>query len=201
MSYTQAAALMDRGPSRPTLFKVRLPGGIVSRKTQDYIEFFCTATSIPGVRANTVAVAGHENMGVVREQPTAVIFEKPFTMQVIADTDYAAYKDLRGWFDMIAQNANQGLTGRVQRMMYYNTYTYDMELIKLEHWGDSDTNTFSLNGDDNYREVMTVRFLNAYPVTIDAINLSTEELNTAVKFNVAFTYESYTIQGSTSGSI
>jgi len=89
----------------------------------------------------------------------------------------------------------------VQRMMYYNTYTYDMELIKLEHWGDSDTNTFSLNGDDNYREVMTVRFLNAYPVTIDAINLNTEELNTAVMFNVAFTYESYTIQGSTSGSI
>ena len=184
MSYTQAAALLDRGPSRPTLFKVRLPDRKVSRGLNDYLEFFCTTTAIPEVRSNTVAVAGHENMGIVREQPTAIMFGKPFIIEVIADPDYRSYMELRGWFNETAQNANQtGGIGRAQRMRYYNTFTENMELIKLEQGGTLET----------YREVLKVNFINAFPIQIDAINLNTEEQNTFVKYRVAFTYESYSL--------
>ena len=184
MSYTQAGALLNRGPSRPTLFKVRLPDRKVSRGLNDYLEFFCSATAIPEVRSNTVAVAGHENMGIVREQPTAIMFGKPFVIEVIADPDYRSYMEMRAWFNETAVNANQsGGIGRAQRMRYYNTFTENMELIKLEQGGFGQT----------YREVMKVDFINAYPIQIDAINLDTSQTDSFVKYRVAFTYESYSV--------
>ena len=79
MSYQKAIGLMDRGPSRPTLFSIRIPG--INQSTNDYLDFFCTTTVIPEIRHNSVKVAGHENMGIVRDQPTAIIYAKPFTIK------------------------------------------------------------------------------------------------------------------------
>ena len=197
MSYQKAMALMDKGPSRPTLFKVRLPSTRVSRTTQDYLEFFCTATAIPEVRSNTVAVAGHENMGVVREQPTAIMFGKPLIMTVISDPDYNAYLELRNWLDQCAVNANQAQVS--QRMRYYTSFTSDMQIIKLEGTSDDGIIDFSSFSEEGYREVMTANFVNAFPIQLDQINLSTEEQNTMVRFNVAFTYETYTLSGASGG--
>ena len=45
-------------------------------------------------------------MGIVREQPTAVMFGKPFTIEVIESSDFRVYKELRGWFNQTAQNSN-----------------------------------------------------------------------------------------------
>ena len=81
----------------------------------------------------TPSVAGHEHMGIVREQATNVMFGKPFTMTVIIDNDFTVYNELRSWFDTIAQNTNQDQRGfRTQRMNYSSTYVEDMQLIKYE---------------------------------------------------------------------
>jgi hypothetical protein len=194
MSYQKAMALMDRGPSRPTLFSVRLPGGLVSSNTNDYLDFYCTTTAIPEIRHNSVKVAGHEYMGIVRDQPTAIIYAKPFTINVIADPEFRVYQDIRKWFDMTALNANQsqGTGGRAQRMRYYNTYTRDMELIKLEFPGEGNED-LSSEREDKLTEAMRVNFLNAYPVSIGQVALSTEQTDTVTQFQVQFTYESYNI--------
>ena len=191
MSYEQAKSLLKKGVSRPTLFSVSLPNRKVSGDTNDYLDFFCQATAIPEVRANTIAVAGHEYMGIVREQATAVMFGKPFSITVIADPDYKVYNDIRSWFDMLALNANQTNNGgRTQRMRYYNTYTEDMQLIKLEQ------------GDGNvYREVMNVNFINAYPINIGSVSLETGTVDTYTTFQVDFTYESYSLSEGSGNSV
>ena len=182
MSYNQAKALLSKGVSRPTLFSVRLPNRKVSGGTNDYLSFFCRATAIPEVRVNTVAVAGHEFMGVVREQPTAVMFGKPFNMEIIVDKEFNVYEELRGWFDQTALNSAQSLTGaRSQRMRYYDTYTEQMELVKLEP------------SEEGYIEVMSVNFIKAFPIEIGEISLDTEATDTYTSFRVSFSYETYNV--------
>ena len=196
MSYTKAIALMNKGPSRPTLFEVRLPNRRISRGTNEYLSFFCKATAIPEVRTNTVAVAGHEHMGIVREQATNVMFGKPFTMTVIIDNDFTVYDELRSWFDDIAQNSNQDQRGfRTQRMNYSKTYVEDMQLIKYEQ-PERELSIGSILGFDTneYKKVLTVNFINAFPIQISQVTLNTETTNTVTEFNIDFTYESYTLE-------
>lgn len=192
---------MDRGPSRPTLFSVRLPSAVVSSNTNEYLDFYCTTTAIPEIRHNSVKVAGHEYMGIVRDQPTAIIYAKPFTISVIADPEFRVYRDMRNWFDQTAVNANQTLSvgGRTQRMRYYDTYTRDMELIKLEFPGQG-TEDLSSDREDKLQEVMKVNFINAYPVAIGQVQLNTEQADTVTRFQVQFSYESYNINYEDLGS-
>ena len=185
MSYHQAKALLNKGVSRPTLFAVQLPNRRISGDTNDYLKFFCQAASIPEVRANTIAVAGQENMGIVREQATGVMFGKPFSIQVIADKDFVVYKELRNWFNAIAENSNQE-GGRSQRMNYYETIVEDMQLSKLE---------FNGPGRD-YKSVLDVKFIRAYPIQISEVTLETSTIDTYTTFQVDFTYESYSLSDS-----
>ena len=192
MSYQKAIALMERGPSRPTLFSVRLPNNFTDRSTNDYLDFFCTTTAIPEIRHNSVKVAGHEHMGIVRDQPTAIIYAKPFTINVIADPEFRVYQDMRSWFDRTAAGANQtNALGRTQRMRYYNTYTADMELLKLEF--PAEAGDLSSSREDKLQETMKVNFINAYPIAIGQVALNTEQINSFTQFQVQFTYESYSI--------
>ena len=157
MSYHSAAALLDRGPSRPTLYSVRIPR--VSAFTNRYLDFFVETTGIPEARLDTAIALGQENMGITREQPTALVYGKPFRMMVIENSRFSIYKDLRAWLDLTTQNANQvsgiagGLLGgtRNQRMNYYDTFTSDMDLIKLEQPGANPNE----NEADGYDEVMS----------------------------------------------
>jgi len=188
MSYQSAKALLDKGVSRPTLFTLRLPSERVSSKTNDHLDIFCTVATIPEVRLDTVVVPGHENMGIVREQPTSVMFGKPFSITVIERTDYSTYSDIRKWLDLTAVNANQNSRlGRSQRMNYYNTFVSDMDLLKLEYSKDGNSDK------TGYEQVMRVNFINAYPINIGQISLNTETQNTYTTYNVDFTYESYSV--------
>ena len=189
MSYDQARALMNQGVSRPTLFSLQLPN-YISRSTNEYLRFFCKATAIPEIRHSTVFVNGHERMGISREQPTSVQFGKPFQIEVIENSNFSVYKDMRSWFDRTAQNIN---TAGSQRMNYYDTYTQDMQLIKLEQPGNLGGALGSISSIANYKQVLTVNFVNAYPINIGAIRLNTEGKDSITTFTVDFTYESYSI--------
>ena len=192
MSYQSAIALMDRGPAKPTLFSVRLPNTYISRETNDYLDFFCQTTAIPEIRHNSIKLAGHENMGIVRDQPTAIIYAKPFTIDVIADAEMETYREMREWFDATAINANQALqTGRTQKMTYYSSYAKNMELIKLEQASSQREN--ESEREDKLEETMRVTFINAYPIGVGRIGLDSAAADQILKFQVSFTYESYTV--------
>ena len=133
MSYTSVIALLDKGVSRPTLYKVQIPfGGAKKRLANDQLEFLCKTTRVPQVATMTMAANGHDAMGVVREQPTRIEFSKPFSITVISDRDYTVYKEVRKWFETLCSNgganpeASGGIsTGSTQRMSYYNDITDD----------------------------------------------------------------------------
>ena len=181
---------MDKGVSRPTLFSLQLPN-IVDRRTDDYLKLFCRATAIPEIRTATAFVNGHERMGISREQPTAIRFGKPFTIEVIENSDFTAYQDLRQWFDMTCMDINNPLAS--QRMNYYNNYVQDMQLIKLEQPDDQEGTLGSNELTANYKKVLQIDFVRAYPIKMSAIRLNTDERNTITTFTVDFTYESYSI--------
>ena len=194
MSYEAARALLNRSVSRPTLYSVRLSNR-VSRQTNDYINFFCSETTIPEVRHTSVLANGHEYMGVVREQPTNVVFGKPFGMTIIENSEFQTYKDLRAWFNTTAQGANQSNGfNRTQRMNYQSTYTSDIEIIKLEQPDNLGGVLGSQDPNANYKEVLKVTLLNAFPTNIGSVSLSSSSYDTATTFQASFSYESYTIR-------
>ncbi len=188
MSYVSAMSLLKRGIARPTLYNVSIPG--ISAAANDQLNFFCKQTAVPGVSVNTIAAAGQEFHGIVREQPTEVVYEKPFTITVISDKDYTVYRALRRWFNQSAANANQELT-RNQRMNYYNNIVRDLTLTKLELPARARTSEFGGVPIENYDRPFSIKFINAYIQSIGAIQLSTDQTNTAVEFEVSFTYESH----------
>lgn len=186
---------MDRGVSRPTLFALTLPN-LVNRRTNDYLNLFCRATAIPEIRTATAFVNGHERMGISREQPTAIRFGKPFRIEVIENSEFSVYQDLRQWFDMTCVDINDPRAS--QRMNYYESYVQDMQLHKLELPDNLQGALGSTEMTANYKRVMTINFVNAYPINIGAISLNTESRNTVTTYSVDFTYESYSI-GDTTG--
>ena len=180
---------------------------MIDNQVNDYIDFFCTSATIPEVRSNTVAVAGQENMGIVREQPTAIVYGKPLVLNVIGDAEFRTYRALRDWFDKTALNANQGSgttrtflnTGRSQRMKYYNTFARDMEIVKLEQPGAQ--NQGEGTRDDELLEVMKTTFIKSFIISLGAIALDSSAEDTKTEFQVALTYESYSLSYDNLGSI
>tara|TARA_R110002012_G_C11407566_1_gene586584 strand:- start:47 stop:682 length:636 start_codon:yes stop_codon:yes gene_type:complete len=194
MSYEAARALLNKSVSRPTLYSVRLSNR-VSRQTNDYINFFCSETSIPEVRHTSILANGQEYMGIVREQPTNVVFGKPFGMTIIENSEFQTYKDLRSWFNTTAQGSNQSNGfNRTQRMNYQSTYTSDIEIIKLEQPDNLGGVLGSQDPNANYKEVLKVTLLNAFPTNIGSVSLSSSSYDSATTFQASFSYESYTIR-------
>ena len=191
-SYDSVKALLSKGISRPTLYEVRMPLGPTNAEEQ--LRFLCSQTRVPEVTANTIAVRGHENMGVVREQTTSIQFASPFSVKVISDRDYTVYKAMRRWFDTLALNSNpnslQGLSGSSQIISYYENVTRSITLIKQEQQGGR-----GIREPGRYVEPFRIIFNNAFPVRIGAIELDSSATDTLVEFTVDFAYENYTFVG------
>lgn len=195
--YDKAQSLLSKGPSRSTLYSVRIGGGKVSDSANSYLDFFCYVTAIPSVSAQTLAAVGQEHQGIYRETPGGIVYGKPFTMQIIENSDYLTYYALRGWFDQISDNANQspgpGRTGRAIRMNYYNDIVANIQLTKLELPDGSVAPNLSIDLNSYYKSPLRTNFINAYPIRIGEINLQSTSSDQPVIWQADFTYESYFI--------
>ena len=187
MSYNSVKALLNRGISRPTLFRVEITG--FDSRVDRNLDFLCKAAIVPEVSVQTVTANGQENLGVVREQPTFTTYAKPFSITVVSDRDYTVYRAMRSWFDTSIANSNPfaiaaGLIpgGATQRVQYYNTYPREIQLTKLEQ-----------NGLGSYFSPFKVIFHKAYPIRIGQLGLDTEAYDQRMDFNIDFTYETYTL--------
>ena len=186
MSYSKIASLLNKGVSRPTLYRVIVPR--MSAISQEQLSLTIKETTVPEVSVTTVNANGHDAQGVVRESPGHVVYGKPFSIQVITDSDYTVYKDIRRWFDTVVQGANPynvlgDSIGDAQRAGNYTDITSNIELIKLEQ-GPGAT----------YKSPFSVVFNNAYPVRIGDLVLSSEARDSFMEFSVSFFYETYTFK-------
>jgi hypothetical protein len=200
MSYSSVQALLSRGISRPTLYEVIVPLGIGGGAAVEQLRFLCNRTAVPEATASTIAVNGHEAMGVTREQPTFIQFSSPFSITVIADRDYTVYKAMRRWFETIGRNVNPGaiggFAGSSQKIAYYDTFKRNIILRKLEL--QSGRGSQEAPG---YMEPFTIEFNNAFPIRMGEISLSSEEQDGRVEFTIDFAYETYTFRGDPLSSV
>ena len=171
-----------------------VPLGIGGLAAREQLRFLCNRTAVPEATASTIAVNGHESMGVTREQPTFVQFSSPFSITVIADRDYTVYKAMRAWFETLGTNVNPsvigGSNGSSQKIAYYDTFKRNITLRKLEQQGGRGTREAP-----NYVEPFTIEFNGAFPVRMGEISLSSEEQDGRVEFTIDFAYETYTFRG------
>lgn len=189
MSYDKAIAQLRMGPSRPTLYKVIMPSRFIGRETNDYLEYYCNATSLPSVRYLTKGIDGQQFMGISRLQPYMPVFTQPFEIDIIENANFATYKEFKeNWFDKTAEGIDQQ-NNRNIRLKYFNDIIGDIELIKLEN-----PESQQGGGGQQLREVMKVKFLDAYIKAIGSINLASNAFNTYTTFKVEFNYRSFTTE-------
>ena len=189
MSYDRAIGQLKKGPSRPTLYKIIMPGRFIGRETNDYLEYFCNATQVPSVRYESLNIEGQQFQGITRLQPARPIFTQPFEIDVIENSDFSVYEDFKtGWMDQTASNLDQ--TGqRNIRLKYFNNIIGDIELRKLEM-----PDSLGGNSGGELREVMTVKFLDAYIKSIGNLALQSSAANSLLTFKIEFNYRSFTTE-------
>lgn len=183
---------MSRGPSRPTLYQVTLPQ--VGGRVNDYLKFFCSATSIPEVRAERLPFISHGTIGVARQQVTRIQFGNPFEITVIENADFLVYKGIRKWYDQLTSNLNRGSGGggganASMRPAYYSEIVKDFTLTKLENPGNVDP-----RGGASLTRSLEINFKNAYPTRIGNIQLGSDMFDAATTFTVGFFYETYSVR-------
>jgi hypothetical protein len=192
MTYSGAKAILSRGPSRPTLYQVTLPE--VGGKVNDYLKFFCSATSIPEIRAERTTAISHGAIGIEQQMVSRLQFGKPFEITVIENADFLVYKGIRKWFDQLTSNSNRGSGGggganAGQRPEYYSSIVRDFTLTKLENPGQVDP-----RGGGSVTTSLEVNFKNAYPVRMGNIQLGSDMFDSATTFTVGFFYETYSVR-------
>lgn len=198
MSYSSVQGLLKHGISRKNLFRVNL-GKYVQQSTNNHVGLLCTSTRIPAIRVNSLNASGQEHMGIFRETPSTITYDKPFNIRVIENSNYDNYRDIRKWLDMCGYNINASNSGiRSHRMRYYDSFVSDIYLTKLEFIDDVNSSEYKSG---KYKESLRIRFINAYPIQLDSIDLDSDPVTTPIDFAVAFTYESFIVENAIGSSI
>jgi len=200
MSYPRAQALLSRGISKPTLYHVNLPtfgNAGVDTFTNEYVGLYCLSASLPETSLNTITANGHEYMGIVRDQPTQMLYGKPLSLTLVADKTYNAYKSLRRWLDTTTPfGANQLGVDRTQRMAFYSRIVAPITLSKLELPSNS-ANLPDPSGpsyENQYDKILEFEFINAFPMSLGSIALGSDRTDSYATFDVNFMFESYTMR-------
>ena len=180
---------------KETQERIRTKG--VDSTVNEYLDLFCKSITVPEGRIDVVQANGHEHMGITRETAQNFIYGKPLTMSVIENSDFTIYKAMRSWIEStgVGSRINQGRS-RTIKMDYYDSYVADIEVIKYEYPNQRSLAQATASGRLTYHGYKTPigwKFYNAYPILIGSLPLSTDAYNTALEFEIQFTYESYSV--------
>lgn len=190
--YRKAKTLLAKSVSRPVFYKVILPSRFIGGATNEYLEYFARAIEIPEVRVEAYNVRGHTDQGIVRTQPTAMIWGKPFRIEVIENADFTVHRDFKAWMNRHGQNANSE-RGEM-RMNYFNTIVGDIEIQKLElpdsaPVGNADQVAAFASGE--YKKVLSVKLIDGYIKALGAVRLASDATNQMTTFSAEFDYTRY----------
>ena len=175
---------MAGGGARPNLFEVEiaaLPAGISWDK--DNFKFMCKAAQLPGqtigaievpFRGRTFKVAGDRSID-------------PWTVTIINDEDFKYRNAFEAWTQLIAKlDTNIGATSP-------DAY---MKLATVYQLGRGATASSTTNTGTTNVVLKQYEFIDIFPTSVSAIDLSYDSSGTIEEFTVEFQVQSITVTGS-----
>lgn len=157
------------GYARSNRFSISIGPSASSNATLDEVAtFFCEAASIPGKEMSTFSYAFNSNRNEVK-YPNG--FTLPDVTCTFAQTnDYAIRTFFDKWFKLIVSDE--------YTVRYASDYERSVIISQL---------------DQQDKPVYTVELLNAYPVSMNSIELSNFNTDDVSRFDVTLTYIDYHI--------
>ena len=199
--YTQAISLLKTGPSRPTLYQVEVPFSSEDQGARNYLRLFCKSISIPGVSHDALFLTGYNKLGVSRSVPVGASFNNgtPIELSVIENSNWDTYRAMRRIWDRTATGTNPQQGSANIRMSYYDDCvlpSLDITKLELPDLGVGDKRGQErFNREDGYlagyKKTCKITFHKVMPTAIGDINLSSEAVDTALEFDIGFTFETY----------
>ena len=159
-------------PARSSLFKFSMSGTIVTTLTNGLadIEFLCRATSLPGL---TITPIERQYLGRTVKIPGDITFAE-LAVTLVNDTGY----DLRNAFEVWMAGINSHEENKRHLGTAFGSETADLALSVMDPTGTVQ---------------QTYTFANAWPTTIDPIELSWDTASDIEEFGVTFAYQYFTV--------
>ena len=172
--------------------------GIEKAKLEDYqLNMLCNEIQVPGV---TMSAADYKmgKKGIIQKMASAKVYNE-LDVSFFCDADSLPFKFFRCWQDYIIApiEAPANLYGMQHTMStqihkayaqrYYDQYTCDIKIIKLEKYGVPEPESEGDKKRDHDIGFM-VNLAKAYPYTVSSIPYSAGPAN-LVKVTVGFYYE------------
>ena len=190
------------GPANPTLyqFDVAPPSGAAAAfkanmlrfgfnfdRELRFLNYLNNEIQIPGVTFQNSEIR-MPYKGLALKMASAKVYNE-MDISFYCDTTAMPYKFFRAWMEWVGgTQQNQGYTQRsasvkhrTSIMRYYNDYTCDMTITKLEKYGNKEKG--------EYASPFSVRLIKAWPFTISSVPLSSASANGLVKVTVSLYYE------------
>ena len=171
--------------------------GIEKAKLEDYqLNMLCNEIQIPGV---TMSAADYKmgKKGIVQKMASAKVYNE-LDVSFFCDADSLPFKFFRCWQDYIIAPIEQPKEfytkkhtmsqhiHKVYAQRYYDQYTCDITIVKLEKYGVPEVEKGETKIDHNVGFMCDL--VNAYPYTVSSIPYSAGPAN-LVKVTVGFYYE------------
>ena len=159
-------------PARSSLFKFGMSGGPASTLSTAFsnIEFLCRATSLPGL---TITPIERQYLGRTVKIPGDITFAE-LAVTLINDTGYS----LRNGFEVWMAGINSHEENKRHLGSSFGSEAAELTLTTMDTAGASH---------------QTYKFVDAWPTTIDPIELSWDTASDIEEFGVTFAYQYYTV--------
>jgi len=159
----RAAITKREGLARPNRFRIVISG-------QDAIvgkevSYFCDSVNMPGRQITT---SDHSTGMKSYKRPYAYINDD-VTMTFLVTNDFLQWKYFKDWTDQII-SSNHEISYKTDYIREVSIYTMDI----------------------NDKVTRGIKLTNAFPVTMNSIELSSESENTTTKLTVMLTYDDWT---------
>ena len=160
-------------PARSSLFKFAMSGTIVTTLTGGLgdIEFLCRATSLPGL---TITPIERQYLGRTVKIPGDMTFAE-LSVTLVNDTGYG----LRNAFEVWMAGINSHEENKRHLGSAFGAECATLTLSVLDPAGSVANQSYS--------------FINAWPTTVDPIELSWDTASDIEEFGVTFAYQYYTV--------
>ena len=160
-------------PARSSLFKFKMSGTIVSTLSTGLsdIEFLCRATSLPGM---TITPIERQYLGRTVKIPGDITFAE-LAVTLVNDTGYG----LRNAFEVWMAGINSHEENKRHLGSAFGAECATLTLSVLDPAGSVANQSYS--------------FIDAWPTTVDPIELSWDTASDIEEFGVTFAYQYFTV--------
>ena len=155
------------GFAKPNRYRVVLPNTTESRE----LNIMCDSATFPGKQIFTT----EENITMKTEYAAYAYGTEDVEISFILSNDWTPWNYLYDWYNKIVSvNAP-----RIQRVNYKSNYTYQMDLEHL---------------DSENRLMKRVTLLNAFPTSLNSIELGNGNENEVIRVSASFTYDNWIVR-------